>query len=228
MPGWNFADVWEVVAEQIPDAQAQVHGDRRVTWAEFDRRANGVAATLLDRGAAEQDKVAQYLYNGTEYIESMFGTFKAGLVPINTNYRYQDDELVYLWDNADCVAVVFHGTFTEHHRAHPRPGPQGDDLAVGRRRRRPVPRVGHALRGGRQQPRRTGRGPVGPQRRPAAHDLHRRHDGHAQGRDVAAGRSVPQPRRADEPPGPQRRGERRDRCARWSPWPGRSACLPAR
>jgi 3-oxocholest-4-en-26-oate---CoA ligase len=112
MPGWNFADVWEVVAEQIPDAQAQVQGDRRLTWVEFDRRANGIAATLLDRGAAEQDKVAQYLYNCPEYIESMFGAFKAGLVPINTNYRYQDDELVYLWDNADCVAVVFHGTFT--------------------------------------------------------------------------------------------------------------------
>ena len=88
MPGWNFADVWEVVAEQIPDAQAQVHGDRRVTWAEFDRRANGVAATLLDAGASEQDKVAQYLYNCPEYLESMFGTFKAGLVPVNTNYRY--------------------------------------------------------------------------------------------------------------------------------------------
>jgi acyl-CoA synthetase (AMP-forming)/AMP-acid ligase II len=112
MPGWNFAEVWEVVAQRIPDAPALIHGDRRVTWAEFDRRANGVAATLLDRGAVAQDKVAQYLYNGPEYIESMFGTFKAGLVPINTNYRYQDDELVYLWDNADCVAVVFHGTFT--------------------------------------------------------------------------------------------------------------------
>ncbi len=112
MPGWNFADVWEVIAEQIPDAQAQVHGDRRVTWAEFDRRANGVAAALLHGGATEQDKVAQYLYNGTEYIESMFAAFKAGLVPINTNYRYQDDELVYLWDNADAQAVVFHGAFT--------------------------------------------------------------------------------------------------------------------
>jgi 3-oxocholest-4-en-26-oate---CoA ligase len=111
MPGWNFADVWEVIAEQIPDAPAQVHGDRRVTWAELDRRANGVAATLLERGATQQDKVAQYLYNGPEYIESLFASFKAGLVPINTNYRYQDDELVYLWDNADCVAVVFHGTF---------------------------------------------------------------------------------------------------------------------
>jgi len=113
MPGWNFADVWEVIAEQIPDAQAQVHGDRRVTWSEFDRRANGVAKVLLDRGAAEQDKVAQYLYNGPEYIQSILASFKAGLVPLNTNYRYQDDELVYLWDNADCVAVVFHGAFTE-------------------------------------------------------------------------------------------------------------------
>ena len=113
MSGWNFAEVWETVAEQIPDAPCQVQGDRRLTWAEVDRRANGIAATLLDRGATEQDKVAQYLYNGPEYIESMFGAFKAGLVPINTNYRYMDDELVYLWDNADCVAVVFHGVFTD-------------------------------------------------------------------------------------------------------------------
>ncbi len=35
----------------------------------------------------------------------MFAAFKAGLVPVNTNYRYVDDELVYLWDNADAVAV---------------------------------------------------------------------------------------------------------------------------
>jgi fatty-acyl-CoA synthase len=113
MPGWNFADAWEVVAEQIPDAPCQVQGDRRVTWRGFDRRANGVARALLDAGVAEQDKVAQYLYNCPEYIESMFAAFKAGLVPINTNYRYQDDELVYLWDNADCVAVVFHGAFAD-------------------------------------------------------------------------------------------------------------------
>jgi fatty-acyl-CoA synthase len=101
------------VAEQIPDAPCQVQGDRRISWRDTDRRANGIAATLLDRGAVEQDKVAQYLYNAPEYIESMFGTFKAGLVPINTNYRYVDDELVYLWENADCVAVVFHGVFTD-------------------------------------------------------------------------------------------------------------------
>jgi len=113
MPGWNFADAWELVARKIPDAPCQVQGDRRVTWGEFDRRANGVARTLLDRGAKEQDKVAQYLQNCPEYLESVYAACKAGLVPINTNYRYADDELVYLWDNADCVAVVFHAQFAD-------------------------------------------------------------------------------------------------------------------
>ena len=113
MPGWNIAEVWEVVAEKIPDATALVHGDRRVSWADFDRRADGVGAWLLSLGVVHQDKVAHYLYNGNEYLESLFGIFKAGLAPVNTNYRYADDELLYLWDNADTRAVVFHGTFTE-------------------------------------------------------------------------------------------------------------------
>ena len=111
--GWNFAEIWERIADKFPDAQAQVQGDRRFTWAEFDRRADGVARTLLDRGAAHQDKVALYLYNGPEYMETAFACYKASLVPVNTNYRYIDDELTYLWDNADAMAVVFHGEFTE-------------------------------------------------------------------------------------------------------------------
>jgi 3-oxocholest-4-en-26-oate---CoA ligase len=113
MPGWNYADIWEVCAQTVPDSLAQVQGDRTVSWAEFDRRANGVAAALLAAGVEHQDKVAQYLYNSPEYMESQFACFKAGLAPVNTNYRYVDDELVYLWDNADAVAVVFHGAFTE-------------------------------------------------------------------------------------------------------------------
>jgi acyl-CoA synthetase (AMP-forming)/AMP-acid ligase II len=113
MGAWNYATVFEICADNVPDAPALIHGDRQVTWGEFDRRADGVARVLIDAGASQQDKVAQYLYNGPEYVESMFACFKAGLVPVNTNYRYADDELVYLWDNADAIAVVFHGAFTE-------------------------------------------------------------------------------------------------------------------
>ncbi len=111
--GWNLADVWTAIAGRIPDALAQQQGDRSTTWADFDRRANGLARFLLDAGRAEQDKVGQYLYNCPEYLESVFGAFKAGLAVMNTNYRYAADELVYLWDNGDATTVVFHGSFAE-------------------------------------------------------------------------------------------------------------------
>lgn len=110
--GWNLAEIWEHNADRFPGAIAQIHGDDSSTWQQFDRRADGIAAALLQAGAVHQDKVAHYLYNCPAYLESMFGMFKAGLVPVNTNYRYTDDELGYLWTNADAVAVLFHGTFT--------------------------------------------------------------------------------------------------------------------
>jgi acyl-CoA synthetase (AMP-forming)/AMP-acid ligase II len=112
MPGWNFADAFEVIADCLPDATAQINGRRQFTWAEFDRRADGVATVLLASGLDRQGKVAQYLYNGPEYLESMLAAFKISLVPVNTNYRYRDDELVYLWTNAEVSAVVFDGSFT--------------------------------------------------------------------------------------------------------------------
>ena len=111
--GWNFADIWEHQADRYPQLLAQSQGDRTFTWAEFDRRADGIALTLLNAGVAHQDKVAQYMTNCPEYVESMFGLFKAALIPINTNYRYTQDELVYIWDNSDAVAVIFHGSFAD-------------------------------------------------------------------------------------------------------------------
>ena len=113
MSDWNYADVWETVADAQPDQIAVTQGDRSVTWAEFDRGADGVAQYLLDLDAVQQDKVALYLYNSPEYLQTTFAAVKVGLVPVNTNYRYGDDELSYLWENADAIAVVFHGAFTD-------------------------------------------------------------------------------------------------------------------
>lgn len=110
---WNFADVWETVAQTVPDNVAQVHGMHHFTWREFDTRANGIAWALLEAGCTRQEKVALYLHNGPEYLQSAFACLKAALVPVNTNYRYQQDELHYLWDNADAVVVVFHAAFTD-------------------------------------------------------------------------------------------------------------------
>jgi len=110
--GWNYADLWEAVADATPARLAQVSGLRRQTWHQFDRGADGVAQTLVNGGLGQQDKVALYLRNGIEYLETVFATLKAGLVPVNTNYRYVERELEYLWTNADVVAVVFHGSYS--------------------------------------------------------------------------------------------------------------------
>ena len=113
MTNWNYADVWETVADEQPDQPAVVQGAREVRWGEFDRRADGVARWLLELGAGRQATAAIYLTNAVEYLEVVFAATKVGLVPVNTNYRYAEDELAYLWDNADAVAVVFHGSFSE-------------------------------------------------------------------------------------------------------------------
>jgi acyl-CoA synthetase (AMP-forming)/AMP-acid ligase II len=110
---WNFADVWEVVAETLPGAPAAVHGGDRLTWAELDRQADAVAGWLLDSGLTPGTTFGQYLYSGPEYLVAMFAAFKVGLPPVNTNYRYGGEELVYLWDNADCAAIIFHGSFAD-------------------------------------------------------------------------------------------------------------------
>ena len=113
MPGWNIADVLDVVADAVPESAALVHGDRRFTWREFNDRASRVGAYLRGAGLGRQDKVVQYLRNCPEYLESFLGTLKASLVPVNTNYRYGPSELTYLWRDCDARAVVFAGSFTD-------------------------------------------------------------------------------------------------------------------
>lgn len=110
---WNVADICEAVAAEIPDHIAISQGDRKLRWRDFDRRADGLAATLLHAGLQQQDRVALYMYNSPEYLESFVAATKASLVPVNTNFRYRDGELAYLWSNADAAAVIFHGRFSE-------------------------------------------------------------------------------------------------------------------
>jgi fatty-acyl-CoA synthase len=109
----HFASVWEAIADEIPDRTALVHGELRRTWRQFDDRAARLARALQQHGIGPDSKVAQYLYNGNEYLESCFAAFKLGAVPINASYRYLEEELVYLLDNADIEVLFFHGALGE-------------------------------------------------------------------------------------------------------------------
>jgi 3-oxocholest-4-en-26-oate---CoA ligase len=107
---WNLATAFESVCDALPDRIALIQGDRRVTWRSFDERAARIAAAFSAAGLKPNAKVASYLYNCNEYTEAVYGTFKMRGVPVNVNYRYLEDELVYLLDNSDAEALLFHGS----------------------------------------------------------------------------------------------------------------------
>ena len=120
----NLAAIHEAIAEAIPERECIVWRDRRFTWAETTERTRRLADVLRAHGLGHrsdraglanwesgQDHVALYLHNGNEYLEGMLGAFKARCAPFNVNYRYVEEELLYLFDNADAKAVVYHARF---------------------------------------------------------------------------------------------------------------------
>ena len=113
MTDWNYGDILEAVAARVPERPCQIQGPRVVTWGETDRRTNALAADFLASGLGRQAKIATYLYNCPEYLETYIAAFKAGMTPVNTNFRYGPEEILYLFDNADAEAVVFHASFAD-------------------------------------------------------------------------------------------------------------------
>ncbi len=106
----QFATIWESIADSIGDSPAVTQGTVTRTWTEYDQRASRIASALVDAGLQPQSKVGLYLYNSNEYLEAQFATFKFRGVPVNVNYRYLDEELLYLLDNSDAEALFFHSS----------------------------------------------------------------------------------------------------------------------
>ena len=109
----HFATLWESITDTIPDSTALICGDLERTWLDYDDRAARIANLLTSHGLGDDSKVGIYLHNSNEYLEVQYGVFKIKGVPINVNYRYKEDELVYLLDNADAEAVFFQGCYTK-------------------------------------------------------------------------------------------------------------------
>ena len=106
----QFATIWESIADSIGDSPAVTQGTVTRTWTEYEQRASRIASALVDAGLQPQSKVGLYLYNSNEYLEAQFATFKFRGVPVNVNYRYLDEELLYLLDNSDAEALFFHSS----------------------------------------------------------------------------------------------------------------------
>ena len=110
---FNLADLFERVADSVPEREAIVAPTVRLTYAQLDTRANRLAHAFAARGIGPGDHVGLQLHNGAEYLEAMLAAYKLRAVPVNVNYRYTARELSYLYGNADLVALVYHRGYSE-------------------------------------------------------------------------------------------------------------------
>lgn len=122
--GFNLSTVFHTVAGAVPDQEVLVWRDRRLTYAEMDRRVDGLAHYLVERGLGShtpraelaghesgQDHLGLYLRNGNEYLEGMVAGYRARVAPFNVNFRYVEEELLYLLTDARTRALVYHAEF---------------------------------------------------------------------------------------------------------------------
>ena len=122
----NLSELNSAIAETVPDREAIVFRDRRVTYREFDIRTSQLANILISSGfgcyqereslkdwQSGQDHVGLYLYNGNEYLEATVACYKSRAVPFNINFRYVDEELIYLLNNAQVKVLIYHSSLAE-------------------------------------------------------------------------------------------------------------------
>lgn len=109
----HLATIWEHISDLVPNELACISGDEKKTWSEYEKTSARIASFLNKRGVKKDTKVGLYLFNCSEYLTSQFAIMKVMGVPINVNYRYQSDELVYLFDNSDSEVVFFHESYSD-------------------------------------------------------------------------------------------------------------------
>jgi acyl-CoA synthetase (AMP-forming)/AMP-acid ligase II len=120
----NLGLAQQAIAARTPDRECIVTPTRRLTYAQVAERArrlgnvlhaHGLGCHRERRGLAGhesgQDHVGIYMLNCPEYVESMLGAYLARVAPFNVNYRYVDDELLYLLADADAAGVIYQARY---------------------------------------------------------------------------------------------------------------------
>lgn len=84
------------------------------TFGELDERTNRLANALLGKGLVKGDRVAIWLTNTLEYMDSYLACAKAGLVVVQINIRHKPAEAQYQLENSGSKAIIFCDTIAQY------------------------------------------------------------------------------------------------------------------
>lgn len=105
IPGFPYTNLGDVVALEAPENEAITAYDggscTRISFREFDARANDVANHLLSRGVTPGAKVAIIGSNSIEWLLAFYGVLRAGLVAVPLSHRFPPEVLRYALENSE-------------------------------------------------------------------------------------------------------------------------------
>ncbi len=83
----TLPDAMDAAAEQFGDVESYVEGTRRLTFSDWLRASDGVAATMVERGVRPGDVVAIMIPSSIDYAIALAGAIRAGAVATGLNVR---------------------------------------------------------------------------------------------------------------------------------------------
>ncbi|MDI6775731.1 MAG: long-chain-fatty-acid--CoA ligase [Syntrophales bacterium] len=99
--------------DKFPAKPAVIFQDKKTSYRVLNNRAARFANAMISLGLKSRDKVSVISRNSTEYVEIICGLVKAGLVHVPINWRLSSEEMDYVINNSDSVAVVLTREFLE-------------------------------------------------------------------------------------------------------------------
>jgi len=93
-------------ADVFPDRIGCVHGDRKLTWGEIERRCRRLASALARRGLKRGDTVSIMSTNVPPMLEAHFGVPMAGCVLNALNYRLDARTIAFTLEHAETKLLI--------------------------------------------------------------------------------------------------------------------------
>ena len=106
-------ELFEEQARRTPEATALISGDRTLTFAELDARADGLAARLRGAGVGPESRVALFLDRGVDLVTSVLAVLKTGGAYVPLDVSDPADRVAFMVADAQVQAVVTHTRHVE-------------------------------------------------------------------------------------------------------------------
>ncbi|MFE2282281.1 amino acid adenylation domain-containing protein [Streptomyces sp. NPDC059454] len=106
VPGVALPQLFEARAALAPEATAVVCGDRELSYAELNARANRLARLLVRHGAGPEQRVAVRLPRSTDLVTVLLAVLKSGAAYVPLDPDFPDERIAYMIDDARPVLVV--------------------------------------------------------------------------------------------------------------------------